>query len=85
MYNSIYLCNKGDANSGVGTDQFDEDLSTDVPQQLLNMLPNEGVLHYSSSRGGRRGGQKRLLTHEQPHSRKEKFTNYDNYMCVGTP
>ena len=81
MYNSIYLCNKGDANSGVGTDQFDEDLSTDVPQQLLNMLPNEGVLHYSSSRGG---GQKRLLTHEQPHSGKEKFTNYDNYMCVGT-
>ena len=40
-----YPSYEGDANSGVGSDEFDQNLCADVPKQLLNVLSDEWVLH----------------------------------------
>ena len=58
----FYLSNKCDANSGVGTNEFDENLCADVTQQLLNMFPNEGVLHDGPPTWSGREGDKRRET-----------------------
>ena len=45
----IYLCYKENPDSGVWSNEFNQHLSSDIAQKLLNMLSDERVLHYGTS------------------------------------
>ena len=45
MSSSAYLRNEGDVNSCVRSDQLDQNLSSDVSQEVLDVLTDERVLH----------------------------------------
>ena len=43
------LGDEGEADSGVGFDELEEDLSADVLEKIFDVIPDEWVIHYCLS------------------------------------